>query len=243
MAYLVSPEMADIHEIGTDNAEECWPLFANTFAVMNYDLSSGFRDYGDWLLEQDMEGPYREFRLQLQMLAAQQDTNHFVLKCPEHLWFLDALLKVFPDACVVWTHRDPVASIASYCSLVSLNRRTFYGKYDPHALGQHITDRFLSGINRAIRVGEHEGDSRFFHVNFNTLVEDPTAVVKQICTKFDYNYGSGLDEAIQNWQNNSRRDKRGRHKYSAERYGLDANIIHSRYADYIERFQIPVARP
>lgn len=243
LAYLISPEMADIHEIGTDNAEECWPLFANTFAVMNYDLSSGFRSYGDWLLERDMTGPYREFRLQLQLLAAQQETENFVLKCPEHLWFLDSLLKVFPDACIVWTHRDPVASIASYCSLVSLNRRTFYGNYDPHALGAHISDRFLTGIKRAMTVCEKVGQDRFFHVNFDTLVADPTSTVQQICTRFDYAYGSDLAKAIDEWQQNGRRDKRGRHKYSAERYGLDVSSIHQRYADYIETFQIAVKTP
>jgi len=233
LAYLLSPEMAEVHEIRIDTAEECWPLFANTFAVMNYDLSSGFKNYGDWLLKQDMLGPYQEFRRQLQLLAAQEPTDHFVLKCPEHLWFLDSLLNVFPDACIVWTHRDPVASIASYCSLVSLNRRTFYGSYEPHALGRHITERFLEGINRATAVADAERSDRFFHVNFDALVKDPTTIVKQICEKFGYGYSSNMDAAIEAWQSNSRKDKRGKHKYSADRYGLDSKEIHSRYSQYI----------
>jgi hypothetical protein len=208
---------------------------------MNYDLSSGFRNYGDWLLQQDMESPYLEFKRQLKLLSAQQPTEHFVLKCPEHLWFLDSLLKVFPDACVVWTHRDPVASIASYCSLISLNRRTFYGSYDPHKLGEHISERFFSGVERAMKVYSEQHQDRFFHVNFETLVEDPTAIVKQVCSKFNYNYSANTDAAIDEWQNNSRKDKRGQHKYSAERYGLNPSEIHSRYSQYIERFQIPTA--
>lgn len=240
LAYLLSPEMADVHEIRIDTAEECWPLFANTFAVMNYDLSSGFRAYGDWLLEQDMLGPYQEFRVQLQLLAAQDPTQHFVLKCPEHLWFLDSLLNVFPDACIVWTHRDPVASIASYCSLISLNRRTFYGSYNPADLGRHITERFLQGINRASAVAATERSERFFHVNFDSLVQDPTAVVKQICGKFGYAYAEHMDSSIDQWQNNSRKDKRGKHKYSADRYGLDAKEIRTRYADYISEHNISI---
>ena len=37
-----------------------------------------------------------------------------------------------------------------------------------------------------------------------------------------------------------RKDAEGKHKYSVERYGLDPDRIYTRYAEYIERFQIPL---
>ena len=40
-----------------------------------------------------------------------------MLKNPSHMTALDALMSVYPDALVVYTHRDPVACIASSCSL------------------------------------------------------------------------------------------------------------------------------
>jgi hypothetical protein len=67
-----------------------------------------------------MAWAYREYREYLQLLLSQRPADQLVLKCPENLWFLDALLEVFPDACVVWTHRDPYDTIASYCSLISM---------------------------------------------------------------------------------------------------------------------------
>jgi hypothetical protein len=60
---------------------------------------------------------------------------------------IDALLAVFPDVEIVWTHRDPVASVASYCSLISLAQRMLYGRLDAVALGAHIRDRFLEDAN------------------------------------------------------------------------------------------------
>jgi hypothetical protein len=39
--------------------------------------------------------------------------ERWVLKSPGHLWALDALLAVYPDARIVQTHRDPLQVIAS----------------------------------------------------------------------------------------------------------------------------------
>ncbi|MFT5684010.1 MAG: hypothetical protein ACI8RZ_004951 [Myxococcota bacterium] len=243
-AYLIAPEMKYVHEIRADTTEECWPLFSNTFAVMNYDLQSSLSGVGDWLMQSDMTGPYREYRRQLQLISNARPGVDFVLKCPEHLWFLDALLEVFPDACIVWTHRDPVASVASYCSLLSLNQRMLYGRFEPLSIGQHITERFDLGLRRAMAAREGKGrPGQFFDVSFHELVADPTGMVHRIHDHFDIATPDGMDTAMDDWLNNGRNDKRGQHHYSAERYGLDVAQIHRQYGDYIERFNIQVKKP
>ena len=239
-AYRIAPEMKYVHEVRADTAEECWPLFFNTFSVMNYDLQAAMRDYGTWLLKQDMVGPYREYRQQLQLLSHHQPGVDYVLKCPEHLWFLDALLAVFPDACIVWTHRDPVASIASYCSLISLNQRMLYGRVSPRFIGAHITERFHIGMERAMEARTRYPPEQFYDVDFTELVADPGAMVRRIHAHFSLPQPADMDQRMSDWLNNGRADKRGRHRYSAEKYGLDAAAIHRQYASYIERFSIPV---
>ena len=99
MAYFVAPEMGAVHEIRVDSVEECWPLFSPTFAVLNYDLQSGFDDFGRWILTHDMTGPYAEYRRELQLLAHHRETGNFVLKCPEHLWFW---MRSFPYFRMPW---------------------------------------------------------------------------------------------------------------------------------------------
>jgi hypothetical protein len=243
-AYLIAPEMKYVHEIRADTAEECWPLFSNTFAVMNYDLQSSISGVGDWLMQADMTGPYREYRQQLQLITQSRPGVDFVLKCPEHLWFLDALLEVFPDACIVWTHRDPVASVASYCSLLSLNQRMLYGRFEPLPIGRHITQRFELGVRRAMAARDAKGrPGQFFDVSFHELVADPIAMVHRIHEHFDLPHPEGMDAAMSDWLNNERSDKRGKHHYSAERYGLDVAAIHDQYGDYIRRFNIRVKKP
>ncbi|MEC8423996.1 MAG: sulfotransferase, partial [Myxococcota bacterium] len=211
------------------------------FQVMNYDLTADFREFGDWMMGRDMVPAYRYYKRQLQILAHHTRTRHFLLKCPEHLWFVDALLAVFPDACVVWTHRDPVASVASYCSLSSLQRRMLFGRIDRPAIGAHIQDRFRVGVERAMGARDAVGNpSSFFDVDFTDLVQDPLSMVHRIQAHFGLPRTADADAAMQSWLDNGRKDKRGQHRYSAEQWNLDPAAIHAEYASYIERFAIPV---
>jgi len=238
-AYFIAPEMGAVHEVRADTVEECWPLFFNNFSVMNYDLQSGLTDYGAWLLSQDMTGPYGWYKRQLQVMQHHQPGKRLILKCPEHLWFLNALFEVFPDAGVVWTHRDPYASVASYCSMISIAWRMLYGRFDPHVVGQHIEDRFLGGVTRAMEARTTlNREANFFDVSFPELVTDPKQVVHDIYKHFDLPTDAGLDDAMTDWLESKRTDKRGAHKYSADRYGLDKDTLHARYSTYIERFSI-----
>jgi len=239
-AYIAAPEMAKVHYIDAMTNEECWPLMANAFTVMNYDLQSGLKGYGEWIMQRDMVDSYREYKRYLQLLLSQRPAQQLVLKCPEHLWFIDALLEVFPDACIVWTHRDPVPTIASYCSLISMQWRTLYGRFNPHDLGAHITHRFHQGVLRAVKVRETADPKRFFDVNFHNLVADYNGTVREFSEYFDLPFSEEMPGRIEAYLGNERADAKGKHKYSVDRYGIDVDAVHELYADYISSFSVEV---
>jgi hypothetical protein len=236
IVYRCAPEMAAMHEVTPVTSEECWPLFSSSFSALNMDISSGLRRYGSWLLEQEMGWVYREYRERLQMLLHRDPAEQLVLKCPEHLWFVDALLEVFPDACIVWTHRAPLACIASYCSMVSLNLRTVFGGYDGRALGDHIQQRFHQGVTRAMAVRDRVGSDRFFDANFSDLVSDPLAMVERVNAHFGLKSTAEGRAAMEEYMRTERKDERGQHRYDAERYGLSAASVDSTFAAYTKRF-------
>jgi Sulfotransferase family len=232
-AYAAAPEMAYVHHIDVDTLEECWPLFSNSFAVLNWDLS-GLSDYGDWLTSSwDMHGPYQEYRRYLQVMLEAEPAEQLVLKCPEHLWFLDALLDVFPDACVVWTHRDPFDTLASYCSLMSLQWRTLYGKIDRPAIGAYMQQRLRTGIDRALDVRQRRDPARFFDVRFEELVRDPADVVRRMSQHFELPLEPDHDAKVAAYLERKRPDERGMHRYDASLYGLDRSAVHRDYERYI----------
>lgn len=238
LAYFLAPEQRHIHAIRVDSNEECWPLFFNDFAVLNYDLTGHFSEFGDYLLTTDLTPSYRYYKRYLQLLAHGRPTDRYLLKCPEHLWFLDALTTVFPDACIVWTHRDPLASTASYSSLASLNYRMLYGEIDHAKIGAHTVDRFAQGVQRAMAARDRLGEDRFFDVNFKDLVRDPITMVRRIRQHFDIPHPPGSDEAMAAFLAAKRSDARGKHVYSPEQWGLEASSVRSHFTTYINRFNI-----
>ncbi|MFT6142182.1 MAG: hypothetical protein ACJATT_000577 [Myxococcota bacterium] len=239
IAYRVAPEMEVVHWIDAHTIEECWPLFANSFSVMNWDLQTGISEWGDFLSNDwDMRWAYGEYKQYLQALLHQRPTQNLVLKCPEHLWFLDELLETFPDAAIVWSHRDPYKSIASYCSLISLQWRTLYGKIDTKGLGAHITKRFHQGVEAAMDARSRANPKQFFDVRFSKFIQDPAAMVSRILTHFDLPNDTLTEAGMNAWMNNKRADARGKHQYDPDHYGLDASKIRGRYQSYIDNFDV-----
>ena len=234
-AYRVVPEMAEVHEVKSETAEECWPLLSNTMAVVNFDICHGLEAYGEWLMGYDTEWAYAEYRRMLKMLLWRIPAKQLVLKCPEHLWMLGPLLRVFPDACIVWTHREPFDCVASYSSMISLSRRTLQGRIEPPRIGPHIAERFHVGVTRAMAARDALGDeSRFFDVDFKELIGDRVGMVGRIEDHFDL---PRTDPALlKGWLDEKRADSRGSHRYDAAMWGLDEPGINAMFADYMGRF-------
>ena len=69
--------------------------------------------YTEWLQQQDWTDAYARHKQNLQLVGLNDPEKRWVLKNPSHLTALDALMTVYPDALIVYTHRDPVTCIAS----------------------------------------------------------------------------------------------------------------------------------
>lgn len=240
-AYQMAPEMAQVHYIDIDTLEECWPLFGTSFAVFNWDLQTGLAAWGDYLMQDvDMRVPYREYRTTLQLLTERFPAEQLVLKCPEHLFFIDALLDAFPDACIVQTHRDPYPVIGSYSSLISLQWRNLYGHIDRPRIGAHMTDRLHRGVQRAMEARDRADPARFYDVRFADLIEDPGKVVRDIASHFELDLAPDHEAQVQRYLASERQDAPGNHQYDPSHFGLEPARVRDRYRGYIERFGIEV---
>ena len=81
------------------------------------------RRYEDWVdTDADWSAVYDFHRQQLQHLWWRKPGDRWMLKTGAHMWGLEQLLETYPDARIVFTHRDPVKSLTSYASLTTLVR-------------------------------------------------------------------------------------------------------------------------
>src|SRR6185437_2211021 len=73
----------------------------------------------DIYLDLDQRRHYAFLRRELQVLSYLRGPNRWVLKTPQHLEQLPALMATFPDATIALTLRDPVAVIQSAITMLA----------------------------------------------------------------------------------------------------------------------------
>jgi hypothetical protein len=167
-------------------------------------------------------------------------TEKFVLKCPSHLYNLKPIMKIFPDSCIVWTHRNPINSIASTSSIMSLARKFFCGNVNQKQIGEMVENRFHSVVMDAIKLREKTNNKKFYDMNFETLVKAIPQSVKNIRNHFELPHNKTHDKAVQDFLNQPRKDKPGKHRYSPEQFGIDSDEVINKFSKYIDKYNVSV---
>jgi hypothetical protein len=218
--------------------EECFPLLENSFVSYSFAFYGVLPRYLKWIEEQDMVPPYRYYRRQLQLLQFRFPQKRWVLKAPLHMLCLDALLSVFPDACVVQTHRDPLKVIPSACSLVDILQRVICDRVDVDFYAPKWLDFLTSMVEHYSHVRDSADSARFFDVHYKDLVQDPLGTVRRVYEHFGYGYEARFEEQMREWLAANPQNKHGTHRYCLEQFGMNPDMVNSRFTTYCERFKI-----
>jgi len=234
----LAPGFKAIHEIGARLPQECVALLAPHFISDQFGASYFIPEYRRWSLKQDMTAAYQWHHQFLQHLQVDYRKTRWVLKTPPHLAYLDTIIKQYPDAALVQTHRDPVDVMGSISSLACTLHSAFSDRIDPAAVGRSEADYFSAMLDQgtALRDAMHDSSKRFFDVQFNDLVTDPISVIESIYQHFNFSFTAQTRSAMQHYLDNRPRDKHGRHHYQLEDYGLSRNDLSVLFGDYCERF-------
>src|SRR5262249_25220242 len=148
--------------------------------------------YAAWLEGMDHAPVYASHRRWLQYLQWKAPARRWMLKSPGHLWTLDALLREYPDACIVQTHRDPLRVLASLVSLVCTLRPMASDDVDPREGGAEWSARLADGMYRTMAVRDRERlpSTRVFDMRFREFLRDEIAMVRRIYTHFGMDLSS-----------------------------------------------------
>ena len=220
--------------------DECLKLLENTLISPHFYLFFNVPAYWDWLLKRKQEEfieVYKYHRTQLQILNWYEPGQRWVLKTPLHLFFLEALLDVYPDACIIHLHRDPHIAIPSFCSLAAANRRIFNGRQIMQQLGKLSIEFFKEMNDRAINARDSADQSQFYDVSYRKLVTNPAGTVRGIYEYFGLVYSEKFDTKIEKWLSDNPKNKHGPHNYSLDQFGLSFEDINQAAKFYFERFK------
>jgi len=233
------PTLRAIHEMNPRGPDECLGLLLNTF--VNPFFRGRLPGYRAWLYsigEDEVRAAYCEYRRQLLLLQWKCSAPHWLLKCPSHLFGLEALLAVLPDACVVQTHRDPIKAVPSLCSLTAALDGMSYKRVDMAEVGRRDVEIVEQLLDRGLNACDAADHSRFLHVRFRDLLDNPWTTVRQIYDHFGYRLPVDMKDRVDGYLAANPRYKHGQHRYRLEDFGLDRESLGGRFAAYCSRFQI-----
>lgn len=240
LRYL-APDFFAIHPVEAEAPEEEVILLDHTFLSTVAESVLHVPSFAAWLEQQDQTPAYRYLAKMLQLLQWQARGDRWILKTPHHLEWLDTLLAVFPDARIVQTHRDPVKTLASFCSMIAHGRGVFSDEVDPHEVGAHWSRKTRRQVDRAMAARDASAaqGGGFLDVSYYDLMADPMAQVQRI---YDF-IGRPLDERVRGLMLASRQanpqHKHGEHRYRLEDFGLDRDQVEAGFASYRARHAIP----
>ena len=232
-----SEELKKRHPITADRPEQCQSL--NDHAFMNWALLAPFEipSYRDWLLTADHRPSYEAHKRTLQHLQFRHP-GRWVLKYPKHVFALDALIAVYPDARLIWTHRDPIKIIPSVVSLIGTFRSATPG-YDPKLLGRSWSAFEELGLRRGLDVrASLFAPGKVYDMQYRDVTRDPVAAIAAAYNHFGMTLSETSGANIRTFLADNAKDKHGAHHYTAEEYGLTDEMLRSTFKGYVDRFQV-----
>ena len=232
-----NPDFTRIHFADADTPEECVIPMAITFENVHQGIEVLMEPYASFFRNRDLRPQYLYYRDLLKMIDWQRPGERWLLKSPAHLWAMDAIVEIFPDCCVVLTHRDPVEAIASYCSMMETLLQT-QGCSPQPGLGAAVLDFCATSLERGYAVRDQSDPGRFIDIRFADFMEDALGVMDRIYQHFELPLTSAARAGMEAHASSNPRGKHGAHEYDLERYGLSEGAVRDRLAWYIDRFDL-----
>jgi len=221
------PEFMAVHYVAADQVEECWQLLRQSMRSISWECLAHLPTYSAWLREQDWTDAYRRHRRNLQLIGLPEAGRRWVLKNPSHLFALDALLRVYPDALVIQTHRDPGTAIASVCSLAAQASAGWSTTFTGEVVGRDQLELWASGLERFTATRARHDQAQFFDVSYDDLAADPVGTVEAVYAHFGLPFGAAAAGAMRAYLTRGR--SRSAHRYALADFGLTAADVGARF--------------
>ena len=231
------PEAGKYYRGSAVYPNECVFFMAHDFKTLMIESKGVLPEYKEFIFSCDMTSAYEYHKKFLQLL--QQDApGIWNVKKPSHSLWLETIFKVYPDARVIWTHRDPFSATGSLCSIISLNHMAHMGRIDNEWLGQDYPWQAAEHANRIMDFRDKFGEDRVIDVHYADLLNDPVGETRKLYAKLGDDWTSEAEAGVQGWVNDNPQDKFGRHEYKLAQYGLSVESLTPIFERYLSRYDV-----
>jgi len=246
MMQALSPLLAVMHPMSPDHIHEELELMGPNFSSYNYEWLSVSPRWRDHYYACDQTPHYDYMKTVLKILTWQDGDasgkkTRWVLKCPQHLEQLDVLQKVFPDATIAITHRDPVSVIQSAATMLAYGQRINRKQVDLEGLMSYWTDRVIHLLRACVRDHGSLSAERSIDVLFHEFMADDVGMVGKIYAKADLEMTALARSELQTFVDEHKRGKDGRVIYNLrDDFGVEPEQLRALFDFYVTRFPVKV---
>ena len=239
--YATVPNLEAIHPLDALQADEDILLLEQSFHSTTPESFARLPEFGHWLDNQDQTPGYLYLKRLLQCLQWQKrqrgiQAQRWLLKTPHHIHYMDTLLRVFPGAQVIQTHRDPVTVIPSWASMVYALWQQNSDAVDPVEAGHYWSEKMATGLDRCLQLRRRQGDADWLDIHFQDTATDPLGVLQRIYTFIGQDFPAQQRHAATTYLAENARNDRPPHHYTLAMFGFTEDGIRERYREYLARF-------
>ncbi len=235
----ILPLLKAMHEMSPDHVHEELELENMDFSSYNLEWLAHVPRWRDYYYSHNQEPHYNYMKNVLKAVQWLRGGDRWVLKCPQHMEQLPVLLKIFPDATVVLTHRDPVSVISSIVTMLAYGQRLKYSKVDPVRLVTYWADRIERLLKECIRDRDDCDSERILDLPFEEFMKDEVGAVKKIYQSAGLALDKSSEHELRKYLTSNPRGKYGRVVYNLERdFGVSPNHLQQRFSFYYERYDV-----
>lgn len=238
---MMSPLVQYMHPMNPDHVHEELELMLPDFSSYNLEWIARVPRWRDYYVAQDQTPHYEYMKTALKVLTWFRPRARWILKSPQHLEQLGPLMKVFPDACVVMTHRDPVAVVQSAATMTCYAARMSYRTIDPGWYADYWTDRVGTLLSAAVRDVDCVPNGQRFDCHFKDFVTDELSMVRAIFEWAGHPLTERAAKAV-----TGRIEHRAQHPEPTIAYNIRADFgrtpeeVRAGFGSYMERFDVPI---
>ena len=228
----LNPPLRAMHPFGATLAQECVSLFMYDVRTLALETQAHVPTYARWLEGADMAPAYAQHKLALQALQSAQPTERWILKTPNHLWHLKALLGAYPDARIIWTHRDPGPVVTSLASLANAGQRPLTCAGRPPTGGRGVEAQVCLRPGLHGGLDEASGDGWCQHLHYDALMADPVGAVRGLYRRFGDEVSDLHARRMEAFLEQRPQDAFGHHRYDPADFGWTYAGLAEEFADY-----------
>jgi hypothetical protein len=235
----LAPQADSVYPMRATTPHECVAIHSYTLLSQEFISTCRVQSYEEFLARTDLRPAYAWQRRFLQHLQLGAPAKRWVLKSPDHVYGLEELFSIFPDAHVIQTHRNPLEVVRSSTELTRVLQGLFGWKGERSEVAAREARILAAGTERSMRFRDQHPElaHRFIDVKYSDLTSDALTTVKEVYQRLDCSLSATAENRIRELSAKRSRYAGGRGGFRPAAFARESGV-ELIFRQYCSRFDL-----